>query len=280
VAAAALVPATSLEAQRIPFEKRVFNEQVLRSSGQPVVPIFEGWYENADGTHDLCFGYFNLNLDEAVDVPLGEGNFLEPSRYDVHQPSHFTPVPGMAPASPFSSRFRRAWCTFTVTVPADFGPDDRVTWTIQREDGPPVSAPGTLNIAYILDEPRTSGRGDVAPTLRLSENGTDVQGRRGTTAAPRTVRVGQALELTAWVEHPFEGQLWVGWLHYKGPGTVRFDPAEQRVAMEDGSGVARATATFVAPGDYEVLVQTINSTASFEYHCCWTNGYVPVHVVE
>jgi hypothetical protein len=275
-----LVSTAPLTAQRIPLEKRFFNEQVLRPSGQPVVPIFEGWYANADGSHDLCFGYFNLNLDEAVDVPLGEGNALEPIRYDGRQPTHFTPVPGMSPASPFTSRFRRAWCTFTVAVPPEFGPDDRVTWTLQREGGPPVSTSGTLNVAYVLDEPQTSGRGDVAPTLRLSESGPAVQGRRGLTAAPRTARVGQPMELTAWVEHPFESQAWVGWLHYKGPGAIRFGPAEQRIQLEEGAGVAHATATFDAPGDYEILVQTINSTASFEYHCCWTNGYIPVHVVE
>ena len=108
--------ASVLQAQRIPFEKRVFSEQVLRSSEQPVVPIYEGYYENDDGTYDICFGYFNLNLDESVNVPLGENNFIEPTQYDGVQPTHFTPVPGMTPVSPFTSRFRRVWCAFTVTV--------------------------------------------------------------------------------------------------------------------------------------------------------------------
>ncbi|SVB49005.1 uncharacterized protein METZ01_LOCUS201859, partial [marine metagenome] len=111
--------ASMLQAQRIPFEKRVFNEQVLRPSEQPVVPIYEGYFENDDGTYDICFGYFNLNLDESVNVPLGENNFIEPAQYDGRQPTHFTPVPGMTPVSPFTSRFRRIWCAFTVTVPAD-----------------------------------------------------------------------------------------------------------------------------------------------------------------
>jgi hypothetical protein len=275
-----LVAATSLGAQRIPFEKRFFNEQVLRPHSQPVVPIYEGWYENPDGTRDICFGYFNLNLDEPLDIPLGEGNVIEPSRFDGRQPTHFTPVPGMTPASPFTSRFRRVWCAFTVTVPADFGEDDQVWWTLQREGESPVRAPGTVNVAYVLDEPRSDGRGELAPVLRFSEGGAPAQGRRGATAPARRVRVGQPLELHVQVEHPFEEQLWVGWVKYKGPGAVTLAPAEQRVTLEDGHAAATARATFSEPGEYELLVQSINSTAAFEFHCCWTNGYVPVTVTE
>ena len=278
--ACSLVAASSLGAQRIPFEKRFFNEQVLRPHSQPVVPIFEGWYPNADGTREVCFGYFNLNLDESLDIPLGERNFIEPSRYDGHQPTHFTPVPGMTSSSPFSSRFRRIWCAFTVTVPADFGPEDQVWWTLERPGEEPVRTPGTINVAYVLDEPRSDGRGDVAPTVRFSQGGAPFQGRKGMTGPARTVRVGQPLELSVRLEHPFEEQLWVGWVQYRGPGRVTFGPTEQRVALAEGRGVATTRVTFAAPGQYEVLVQAINNTAAFEFHCCWTNGYIPVTVTE
>ena len=40
------------------------------------------------------------------------------------------------------------------------------------------------------------------------------------------------------------------------------------------------TATFSEPGEYVVRVQSIYSTTSFEYHCCWTNGYIPVTVTR
>lgn len=269
-----------LQAQRIPFAKRFFTEQVLRPADQPVVPIYEGWFENDDGTYDICFGYFNLNLEESVDIPLGGQNFIEPSRYDGRQPTHFAPVPGMTPVSQFTSRFRRFWCAFTVTVPGSFGPDDRVTWTLEREDGEVVSTPGSLNAAYILDEPGSGGRGEVAPTLRLSEDGVTFQGRRGAAAPPQTVRVGQPLDLSIWIEHPFEEMIWVGGVHYKGPGTVSLSPTEQRVPLEGGQGVATTSAVFDEPGDYEVLVQAINRTSAFEFHCCWTNAYFRVSVVE
>jgi hypothetical protein len=272
--------AAPVDAQRIPFEKRVFNEQVLRPHSQPVVPIYEGWYANADGTREICFGYFNLNLDEPVDIPLGEANFIEPTRHDGRQPTHFTPVPGMTPASPFSSRFRRVWCAFTVTVPADFGEDDQVWWTLEREGESPVRTPGTIRAEYVLDEPRSDGRGELAPTLRFGENGAPFQGRRGAVAPAHTVRVGQPLELSVRLEHPFEQQLWVGWVKYQGPGPVSFVPTEQRVALTDGPGVATTRVTFSEPGRYELLVQSIHNTAAFEFHCCWTNGYVPVTVTE
>ena len=43
-------------------------------------------------------------------------------------------------------------------------------------------------------------------------------------------------------------------------------------------GVARTTARFSEPGEYLLRVQSIYSTTSFEYHCCWTNGFIPVAV--
>ncbi|MGD2045414.1 MAG: hypothetical protein PVJ80_06200 [Gemmatimonadota bacterium] len=271
--------ATPALAQRIPFEKRFFNEQVLRGHAQPVVPIFEGFYENEDGTRNLCFGYFNLNLDEPVDIPLGERNRIEPARYDGRQPTHFVPVPGMTEASQFTSRFRRIWCAFTVTVPADFTRDDKVWWTLHRdgEDGP-VRVPGTIKPTYVLDEPASDGMGELAPVLRFSRTGSELQGKRGATSDRLTARVGQPLELRVWLEHPFEEQLWVGWLTYRGPDEVTFAPAEQEVQLEDGRAIARTTATFSRPGEYELLVQSIDRTANFEFHCCWTNGYVPVTV--
>ena len=50
---AILLFGTPIKGQVIPLEQRSFNEQVLRPSGQPVIPLYEGWYENADGSFDL-----------------------------------------------------------------------------------------------------------------------------------------------------------------------------------------------------------------------------------
>ena len=63
-----------------------------------------------------------------------------------------TPVPGMAPASPFTSRFRRVWCAFTVTVPADFGADEQIWWTLRRPGESPVRSPGDFFTARMAGE--------------------------------------------------------------------------------------------------------------------------------
>ena len=80
------------EAQIPPISRRTFNEQVLRPSGQPVIPLFEGYYENPDGTYEICFGYFNLNTEQDLDVPFGPANFIEPTEFDGGQPTHFDRV--------------------------------------------------------------------------------------------------------------------------------------------------------------------------------------------
>ncbi|MBM4185405.1 MAG: hypothetical protein FJ207_14505 [Gemmatimonadetes bacterium] len=276
--AVALFAAAPLHAQTIPFEKRFFNEQVLRSHAQPVVPIYEGWYRNQDGTYNICFGYFNLNLDEQLDIPLGERNYIEPRQYDGRQPTHFEVVPGMTPTSPYTSRFRRFWCAFTVTVPSTFTQQDQVWWTLESAGENPVRTPGTINPAYILDEPRSGGMGELAPILRFRENGEGFQGREGAVAPRLRARVGQPLELTVWVEHPFEDRMWAGWAHYQGPGRVAFSPAENRVALANQRGVATTRATFSEPGEYQILLQAIDGIDNFEFHCCWTNAYIPVTV--
>ena len=60
-------------------------------TGQNVVPVYEGWEQNADGTFNLVFGYFNRNWEEELDVPVGPDNILEPGGSDHGQPTHFLP---------------------------------------------------------------------------------------------------------------------------------------------------------------------------------------------
>jgi hypothetical protein len=39
--------------------------------------------------------------------------------------------------------------------------------------------------------------------------------------------------------------------------------------------------TFSEPGNYVLLVQSIETLSnSFEYHCCWTNGWVGITVTD
>ena len=62
------------------------------------------------------------------------------------------------------------------------------------------------------------------------------------------------------------------------PLGVEFGEPEVRVPREEE---ATTTATFGEPGEYLILVQAIDGpTSSFEFHRCWTNGYIPVTVVR
>jgi hypothetical protein len=111
------------------------------------------------------------------------------------------------------------------------------------------------------------------------------QGLRGTRAGPLTARVGQPLEIPVWVnsgetlyERP---DSWLYWMLYSGPGDVTFSEDEVQIALTDGEGVGRTSVTFGQPGDYVLLVQSIETLRnSFEYHCCWTNGWVEVTVTN
>ena len=63
--------------------------------GQNVVPVFEGFWKNADGTADLLFGYYNRNWEEEIDIPVGPANTrrLQASAAIWHSSRLFAPPP-------------------------------------------------------------------------------------------------------------------------------------------------------------------------------------------
>ena len=83
--------------------------------GDTISPAYEGWEQNRDGSYNLVFGYMNRNWD-ALDIPVGPDNVIEPGGPDQGQPTHFLP--------------RRNRVVFRVHVPADFGENDEVVWTV------------------------------------------------------------------------------------------------------------------------------------------------------
>ena len=130
VALACIVPSRSLA-----------QENLIMTRGQRIAPIYEGWMTNPDGTFEMIFGYFTLNAEEIIDVPLGPDNGIGPDGPDYGQPAHFFPG---------RSRF-----TFSVTVPADFG-EKELVWTITA-NGKTEYAFATLKPDYIIDELRKIG---------------------------------------------------------------------------------------------------------------------------
>jgi hypothetical protein len=291
---------TSLRAQH-PTDGMEWMLSNLRPSGQPVIPIFDGWYQKEDGSFDLCFGYFNLNTKQSLDIPLGADNFVEPRRFDGAQPTHFDPVP------PAPNLYRRYFCTFAVNVPANFGKTERVVWTLM-ERGKSYSVPGHLGSPnYRIQElsAKEAGRVSGAPVIKFLPRGPEGRGRSGVKAGPLTVAAGSPLPLSLSVtgpplvigpgardadddeERPYvrNGKTrawWVVWAKHQGPGDVTFNPPDIDLWKGDTS-TAATKATFSAPGTYVLRVQAIDNPSengSYQFHCCWTNGYVNVTVTK
>src|SRR5215470_13449638 len=63
--------------------------QTRFASGQDVVPAFEGWERNPDGSFNMVFGYMNRNYEQELDIPVGADNMIEPGLADQGQPTHF-----------------------------------------------------------------------------------------------------------------------------------------------------------------------------------------------
>src|SRR5579871_1918666 len=130
------------------------------NSGQGVTAAFEGWYPNPDGTSTILIGYYNRNLKEALDIPVGPNNRVEPGGPDRGQPTHF--LPG------------RQWGVFTITVPKDFPADQKITWSIDA-NGQPTSIPVNLNPLYVI-APFLDATGNTPPFLGFQESGPFIQG--------------------------------------------------------------------------------------------------------
>src|SRR5271170_1082908 len=131
-------------------------------SGQSVTGAFEGWFQNEDGSFSLLFGYYNRNLKQELDIPVGADNRMEPGGPDHGQPTHFVP--------------HRQWGIFAVTVPKDFG-SKQLIWTL-TSNGMTTAVPGTLNPLFEL-APFMDANGNTPPFIGFSADGPFVQGPKG-----------------------------------------------------------------------------------------------------
>jgi hypothetical protein len=57
------------------------------SRGQTVVPVYESWERNADGSATMVFGYMNRNYEQHVYAPLGRTTSSNPVRRIAVSPS-------------------------------------------------------------------------------------------------------------------------------------------------------------------------------------------------
>jgi hypothetical protein len=254
-----------------------------KEAGDGVTGSFEGWYRNKDGTFSMRVGYYNRNLKQEVDIPIGPHNSIEPGGPDRGQPTHF--VPG------------RGWGMFTVTVPADFG-EGKLTWTIIA-NGITTSIPLNLKPDWEINPFSEASVGNTPPALRFDEKGPAIQGP-GAYSVDRSAKVGAPLPITAWINDDAKWTSNSGakprvlppairlrWTMYRGPAPVTFGnerpPVEGADKAEEGrlfAGKATTTATFSEPGDYvlHLMVNDFSGEGGSGFQCCWTTGQVKVKV--
>lgn len=281
--------------EKIPGNAGEWNVQALRPEGQPVIPIFDGWHAESDGTASLCLGYFNLNFDEALEIPIGPNNYIEPERFNGMQPTYFNPVPLQA------RNKQRHYCVFSINVPQ--GMEEPIVWHLRRDfkdysvpASPKSHEYGVEDIFFASD--RAERGGSMAPWVMFIEPTGSAEfigkGRRGgVRIGPVSTRVGEPLPLTITARQPrveefaelapYEGgerTFEATWQKYSGPadkvGLVTF--SDNYLELGPVEGVASTAATFHESGDYVLLVQVLGG--GYDNQCCWTNGYVEVSVTE
>src|SRR4030095_12521983 len=131
----------------------------------------------------LLVCYFNRNLKQVVDIPIGPNNRIEPGGPDFGQPTHFLS--------------RRQWGVFTIPVPKDFG-DKKLVWTIVA-NGQTTSIPLSVHPQYQVEAFEDKGMGNTPPVLRFGPGGASQTGPPDGIAASLTATVGEPLPLTVWV---------------------------------------------------------------------------------
>jgi hypothetical protein len=220
-------------------------------SGQNVVPVFEGWERNADGTFSMVFGYYNRNYEEALDLPVGADNSIEPGGPDQDQPTFFAPA--------------RHKYVFRVRVPKDWDKTRKLVWTLT------IRGRTDKATAFLLPEWESNDQVMMMNAGGGGVNTTDPNAPPTITVGPsQTIAFPQSASLSATVtddglpkrrpprrrgatgspSSPPTSMLRVDWLQYRGPvgGRVTFAPASSPVV----TGKATTTASFSAPGQYVV----------------------------
>ena len=248
------------------------------ASGATVTPAFEGWYENHDGTYSLSFGYYSRNSESAVEIPIGQNNFIEPGDANQGQPVRF--------------EANRHWGVFVVEVPATFGDGD-VVWTLKNH-GETFSIPGHLHPDWRIDAlDGEAGSGNTPPVLTFDMGGPEGRGPAGIVAGPLSASLDAPLSITVWtrddgatsgsVRRTGEDAVPVTltWFKHQGPGAVRFSDTELKVPAAGGQ--ATTTATFSEPGEYILRVRANDASGvsgAGHAQCCWTNGFLKVTVIN
>jgi hypothetical protein len=269
-----------ISAQQLPSEPR-------RDSGSSVTGAFEGWFGNPDGSRTFLLGYLNRNAAQALDIPIGPDNRIEPGGPDMGQPTHF--LPG------------RRHGMFTVMVPKDFTPEQRLTWTLVA-NGQATSIPLRLHPDYEVSPFVDAAVKNTPPVLRFEDNGTPIQGpiARLSASVARRASMSSPLRLTmlASDDAKFASGTMVLprnppppvrliWSKYRGPGAVTFEqPPSALDTLAGGAinvpfrGKGTTGVTFSEAGEYALHVTAIDYSGDGGGGevCCWTTAIVTASI--
>src|SRR5271154_5601480 len=252
-----LIIGTVAQAQKLPPD---YIPQTKFNSGQDIVPSFDGWMRNPDGTFTFVFGYLNRNYKQELATAAGPDNKLDAGPADQGQPTYFLP--------------RRHAFVFKVTVPADWGKKELV-WAITA-NGQTEKAYASLQLEEEITPRVIMTRGGLSPGLddpNKPPTVSIVPVTSATVASPVTLTAlvsddglpkPRILKVKAEVApgkaqtnsaggRPRSG-ISVSWYEYRGPAKVTFTPAESARVGTPGQplvdGKAQATAHFTEPGTY------------------------------
>lgn len=276
---------TGLVACSVAASAQMLEPNVHHDAGDGVTGVFEGWFHNPDGSFSMLLGYYNRNLKQELDIPVGPNNRIEPGGPDYGQPTHF--------------QIGRMWGNFVVRVPKDFDATNKLQWTL-TVNGKTAVIPLNLKTDWELS-PFKDADDNTPPMLSfrpLAENAPTVQGPIPVTAHYDAI-AGTPLELTAYVadddvvspatRRP-KVPVSVHWTLFRAPanGSVRFSNARPAVEKADVplpsgmkfAGTATTTTTFDIPGRYtlEITANDATGDGGGAFQCCWTNGLINVDV--
>jgi hypothetical protein len=247
--------------------------QIQKAAGQNVVPVYEGWERNADGSFNMVFGYMNRNYEEQLNIPIGPENSISPGPADQGQPTHFYR--------------RRQQFVFKIRVPKDSGQKDLVwtltsrgatekaygsllpiwelgnlvyqenrgglgvmTWPEEPNEAPSIEMVGSSQLSVTLPETlnltvEVSDDGHPKPRVRRAGAANVVRDSDGAVAAAggRSTGIASAEPVK---ESPLSQavvkldpgvRLGVTWVLYRGPAPVEFEPMHVAVAKLPAPGV-------------------------------------------
>jgi hypothetical protein len=237
--------------------------QIQYKSGQNVVPVYEGWLKNSDGTIDMIFGYLNRNWEEDLQVPVGPNNSiagLPGAGVDHGQPTIFYHRVEGRPGG-------REQFVFSVRLPKEWGKTQELVWSVTAH-GKTDKVIATLNpveeVDYVVIAENRGGGivdGNKPPSVTLTASSQTV------TSVPGTVKLTAVFKDDGLPKRqPPRANLGIGatgrpnrpprlpgvkWVYHRGPavGAVKFSPEASPVA-EGNSATLETTATFTEPGTY------------------------------